>query len=183
MNQCKNCNNNTYNPKFCCRSCSATYNNKLYPKREKGVVYPSELRCGTKIKRSPVNCKTCNKTFIPSSSNKVYCSLICHNNHYSNYIEKSGTFLQPGCIGGGCNKPIRKYLIKKHGNLCMICGLNANDWNSKPITLIVDHIDGDAYNYQVNNIRLVCPNCDSQLPTYKGRNKGKSTRKYVIRQK
>ena len=24
----------------------------------------------------------------------------------------------------------------------------------------------------ISNLRLVCPNCDSQLPTYKNRNKG-----------
>lgn len=62
----------------------------------------------------------------------------------------------------------------------MLCGLDGNNWNQKPITLIVDHIDGDAYNYKVENIRLVCPNCDSQLSTYKGRNKG---RKYFVTQK
>ena len=36
-----------------------------------------------------------------------------------------------------------------------------------------DHIDGDATNNRRENLRLVCPNCDSQLPTYKSRNRGK----------
>jgi len=184
MGNCLSCDCETNNPKFCSRSCAASCNNRQFPKRKKGVVYPNDkIGLSYKVTRTPIKCKTCENFFIPSSSNKTYCSLNCCNNYYSNYVEKSGTFLQPGCSGGGCNKAIRKYLIKKYENKCMICNQSGNDWNGKPITLIVDHIDGDAYNYKVDNIRLVCPNCDSQLPTYKGRNKGKSTRKYIIKQK
>jgi hypothetical protein len=183
MNNCLNCQAKTNNPKFCSRSCSAKYNNTLFPKREKGVVYPNDRGGKTYVKRTPINCRTCGDEFIPSSSNKVYCSLNCHNDYYYHYVEKHKTFLQPGCSGGGCNKAIRKYLIRKHGNKCMVCGLGGDEWNGKPITLIVDHINGNAYDCDVENIRLVCPNCDSQLPTYKGRNKGKSTRKYFITQK
>jgi hypothetical protein len=186
MNECLNCSSETTNPKFCCRSCSAALNNRLFPKREKGVVYSKDKnKFGiiSKIRRKSINCRTCEESFIPSSSNKKYCCLDCHNNYYYSYVEKSGTFLQPNCKGGGSNNTIRKFLIKKYGNKCMICRLNGDNWNGKSITLIVDDIDGDAYNYKVDNIRLVCPNCDSQLPTYKGRNKGKSTRKYFITQK
>jgi hypothetical protein len=40
------------------------------------------------------------------------------------------------------------------------------------VPLILDHIDGNSTNWSVANLRLVCGNCDMQLPTYKGRNKG-----------
>lgn len=184
MINCVNCGKETSNPKFCSRSCGISHNNKLNPKRKKGVVSPNDNNgCLPRVPAKPIDCKTCQKTFIPSSSKKTYCSLECHNNYYANYIEKTGTFLQPGCSGGGCNKAIRKYMVNKHGNQCMVCGLDANNWNGKSMTLIVDHINGDAYDCSVANIRLVCPNCDSQLPTYKGRNKGKSTRRYFITQK
>lgn len=38
---------------------------------------------------------------------------------------------------------------------------------------VLDHIDGDATNNARENLRMVCPNCDSQLPTFKSKNRGK----------
>ena len=37
----------------------------------------------------------------------------------------------------------------------------------------LDHIDGDNSNHRWENIRLICPNCHSQLPNYCGNNKKK----------
>ena len=45
-------------------------------------------------------------------------------------------------------------------------------WLDKPLTFIVDHVDGDSENNSRENLRLLCPNCDSQLATYKSRNRG-----------
>ena len=54
--------------------------------------------------------------------------------------------------------------------------LNYSDKNTRegqdpPLHFILDHIDGDASNNFEFNLRLICPNCDSQLDTYKSRNK------------
>ena len=45
-------------------------------------------------------------------------------------------------------------------------------WNGASLVLIVDHINGDPNDDHRENLRLICPNCDSQLPTYKARNRG-----------
>lgn len=66
---------------------------------------------------------------------------------------------------------IRLYLIYKHGNKCMICGLS--EWLNIPISLVSDHIDGDSSNNELDNFRIICNNCDATLPTFKGKNKGK----------
>lgn len=65
----------------------------------------------------------------------------------------------------------KRYLLELKGNRCEICLLET--WLNKPMPLILDHIDGDSNNSTVENLRLVCGNCDMMLPTYKGRNIGK----------
>ena len=53
---------------------------------------------------------------------------------------------------------------------CAICGIDPA-WNGQPLVLRLDHINGDPTDHRRRNLRLVCPNCDSQLPTYCARNK------------
>jgi hypothetical protein len=72
---------------------------------------------------------------------------------------------------GIAHRSLRKYLLDEHGHECSICG--SKRWNGEPIPLVLDHVDGDAENGQLDNLRLVCPNCDAQLPTFKGRNRGR----------
>lgn len=64
----------------------------------------------------------------------------------------------------GC---LREDLLK---NICYKCGM-LPVWNNEPISLQVDHINGDRYDNQLNNLRLLCPNCHSQTKTFSGRNK------------
>ena len=48
---------------------------------------------------------------------------------------------------------------------CAVCGVG-NDWCGRRLVLHVDHIDGDASNNLRENLRLLCPNCHSQTPTF-----------------
>ena len=52
---------------------------------------------------------------------------------------------------------------------CAMCGLESV-WEDKPLTLQLDHVNGDHYDNRVGNLRLVCPNCHSQTETFAGRN-------------
>lgn len=54
-------------------------------------------------------------------------------------------------------------------NKCSCCGIS--EWNNKPITMQLDHIDGNSNNHVLNNLRLLCPNCHSQTDTWCGKNK------------
>lgn len=66
---------------------------------------------------------------------------------------------------------IRLHLAEAQSGRCAICG-GASTWQDLPLVLILDHIDGNPTNNRRENLRLICPNCDSQLPTYKSRNRG-----------
>ncbi len=52
---------------------------------------------------------------------------------------------------------------------CQIC--NNDTWMEKPIPLELDHIDGNHFNNDFANLRLVCPNCHAMQPTNSGKNK------------
>ena len=57
---------------------------------------------------------------------------------------------------------------------CAICG-NTGTWRGKPLTLTLDHINGNHCDNRIENLQFVCPNCDSQQSTFGARNKMKYT--------
>jgi len=64
---------------------------------------------------------------------------------------------------------IKKRILRERGLVCEGCNLDT--WLGKPITLEMDHIDGDNRNNTKTNIRILCPNCHSQTPTWKNNKK------------
>jgi 5-methylcytosine-specific restriction endonuclease McrA len=53
-------------------------------------------------------------------------------------------------------------------NQCSICGLS--EWQGRAIAMHIDHINGVCDDHRLENLRMLCPNCHSQTPTYGGRN-------------
>ena len=66
---------------------------------------------------------------------------------------------------------LKKRLVKEgiKENKCEDCGIDS--WYGKPISIQLDHIDGNSHNHKLDNLRMRCPNCHSQTPTYSGKNK------------
>lgn len=51
---------------------------------------------------------------------------------------------------------------------CDKCKCNGT-WKNEPITLQIDHINGDNKDNRIENLRFLCPNCHSQTPTFSGK--------------
>ena len=58
---------------------------------------------------------------------------------------------------------------------CSVCSMPP-EWQGKPMSFVLDHINGVNNDNRLKNLRFVCHNCDSQLPTYKARNIGRGGR-------
>lgn len=67
---------------------------------------------------------------------------------------------------------IKRQFVDQTKFICSECGIC--EWNGRPLTLEVDHIDGNNRNHQLSNLRYLCPNCHSQTSTWKGKNKTKT---------
>lgn len=50
------------------------------------------------------------------------------------------------------------------------CGLGC-EWNNKPITLQLEHKNGNNRDHRLENLEFLCPNCHSQTSTYGSKNK------------
>lgn len=68
-------------------------------------------------------------------------------------------------------------LLLERGHRCECCGLT--EWLGKPITIELEHTDGDRKNNTRENLKLLCPNCHSQTPTWRrGTTVGKKVQRY-----
>jgi hypothetical protein len=53
--------------------------------------------------------------------------------------------------------------------ICELCG-QGNVWKDRTMSLILDHINGVSDDNRLENLRIVCPNCNATLDTHCGRN-------------
>jgi predicted nucleic acid-binding Zn ribbon protein len=137
-------------PKFCSHSCSARFTNRARSKRT-----------------APMPCTYCGKELI---NNAKFCSRQCQRN--MEFQQRVQLVVTSGSMDGVCQTDAnrKKVLLAIRGRRCELC--DTVEWMGEPVPLVLDHIDGHHENNALINLRLVCGNCDMQLPTYKGKNKG-----------
>ena len=63
----------------------------------------------------------------------------------------------------------RLYNVGLKERSCELCG-QGELWMGKKISLILDHINGVNNDNRIENLRIVCPNCNASLPTHGGKN-------------
>ena len=116
-------------------------------------------------------CLNCGVTKEQENTSGKYCSNKCQGIYQSKLkVEK---WLSEGnwVVANKQLTPwIKRYILERDKG-CSVCGIS--EWMDKPVTLEIDHVDGDYRNNNEKNLRAICPNCHSQTPTFKNRNNGK----------
>lgn len=129
------------------------------------------------FKKPRTPCLWCGKD--PYKATYKYCSNDCQRSYQSAQLIKkwkSGKVSGLNSLGL-VSRYIKNYLRKKYNNKCCLCGWNRVNQKTGIVPLVADHIDGNWRNNIEENIRLICPNCDSLNPTYAGSNRGNGGRK------
>jgi len=115
--------------------------------------------------------------------------LSCKQETLNSYLEKMGIEYEGNQSHKGYTlknawKPIEKYFnneiyINSHAlkkrllkegikdHICEQCGLK--EWQNLPIPLELHHIDGNHYNNNFDNLKLLCPNCHALTDNYSGK--------------
>lgn len=136
--------------KFCSQSCSAKVSNSNRAKPKGNCLY-----CTTLLTNNAI----------------TYCNAACQKGYERDLATQLWLTTGKATVAANPRHYVKLYIMNDQNNCCAICSMPPV-WNEQEIRFILDHVDGDSNNNTRENLRLVCPNCDSQLPTYKSKNRG-----------
>lgn len=141
--KCIYCNKETKNPKFCCRSCAQSFNNKIFPKRKPKIRYCK--KCNNILESYWYKRRTvCNECLKPDKFTKGdYTKKRKYQIH--SYIR---------------DKARKKYKISDKPKKCVNCGYGKHYevCHIKAIKHFDDTELIDTIN-DLNNLIALCPNC------------------------
>lgn len=80
-------------------------------------------------------------------------------------------FIKKSPLSGGSGTKLKARLLRLGWKEeCSVCGIT--DWQGQPLSLHIDHIDGDRTNNELSNLRFICPNCHQQTDTWGNKKRG-----------
>jgi len=91
-----------------------------------------------------------------------------NTNHLTRKHRQGNLGKRHAVFGNPGKGDFKNSLLTERGHQCENCKLS--EWLGQPIMLELEHTDGCRQNNTRENLKLLCPNCHSQTPTWRGRN-------------
>jgi hypothetical protein len=107
-----------------------------------------------------INCKSESKWLV--QKHNKFCGHNCQQEF--KWITETKPAIENGTKNLNNFRALLKYVTERDGYKCNTC--NLTHWLDNPISLDLDHIDGSNKNNHPSNLRLLCPNCHRQTPTW-----------------
>ena len=129
-----------------------------------------------------MNCENCQKEHTDSYASGRFCRIECARSYASSHnnpevrkvgLDKARRVWNQMKRDKSRSKPCEKMtrgtrrlvIIEEQMGKCAAC--ETSEWCGKPLSLELDHIDGNSTNNIRENLRMLCPNCHSQTPTFR----------------
>lgn len=151
---------------YCNSSCFASLNNlgvsrnKNYYDKLRGK--PKTIQEKRNKQLATRNCKFCGSIIKPSRNWVTFCNNTCST------LYKTSEMIRQNQTTRSNKRRMKVYLIHVRGYKCEDCKLI--QWKNQPIPLEIHHEDGDVDNMDLQNLKLLCPNCHVFTDTYKFKN-------------
>ncbi len=140
---CLNCGHETKNPKFCSKTCSASYNNRLYPKKKKAVK--ACKYCGNPVSGRHIVCEACNRNRVDWSERTLGDLQAIRRFQVSSRIR---ALARDVYLKSSLPKACSRCGYDKHIEIC----------HKKPIDSFSSQTPVAEIN-NLNNLIALCPNC------------------------
>lgn len=165
MNTCLECNQPTDNPRFCSRSCSATYNNRVNPKRTRTHHCRG---CDSLITSNHRYCEQCREDrSIPTT---VRCQR-CDREYLYDYRKGHTKSLCNSCNANRHRTEAKQLCVKYKGGQCQVCGykrclraLSFHHNGNKQFGISGNQLlDWNKLRPELDKCVLLCANCHMEL--------------------
>ena len=135
------------------------------------VTHARNNNCMNRMKPRRLCAAGCGKRCAEPQS--FYCSIKCA--HHLAREAKFAQFMRGEYPPKITALPLlRRFIIRNLGiEACMGCGWAKRHPITGRVLVEVEHKDGDWRNNKPENLTLLCPNCHSLTPTYRGLNRGR----------